>query len=116
MKKKIIIAALGIAIASANMLYAGNGDGDKKSNLATTSISGKVTDFKTGETLTGVCIRIENTNIEVFSDFDGNFEIKNLKPGNYNLVTSYVSYKSSSINVATQSKTDFKLEAIDDLK
>lgn len=67
------------------------------SNTAKATISGKVFDNQTGESLAGVVISVENTDIQVYTDLDGNFEIKQIVPGTYNLVVSYISYKSSLI-------------------
>lgn len=61
------------------------------------SLSGTVLDFKSGESLTGVEITVEGTDIKVYTDFDGNFEIDNVKPGNYNIIASYISYEKSLI-------------------
>ena len=61
------------------------------------SINGMVTDLKTGEALAGVSVSIEGTDIKVYTDFDGNFEFKNLESGTYNIICSYISYKKSLI-------------------
>ncbi len=50
------------------------------------SLSGTVFDFQSGEALTGVEVSIEGTDIKVYTDFDGNFEIDNVKPGNLTLL------------------------------
>jgi CarboxypepD_reg-like domain len=56
------------------------------------SIKGRVFDKKNNEAIVGAIVRIEKTNIAVYSDFDGNFELKDLKEEHYNLEISYVSY------------------------
>jgi hypothetical protein len=61
------------------------------------SVTGTVFDFSSGETLTGVEVSIEGTDIKVYTDFDGNFEIDNVKPGNYNIIASYISYDKSLV-------------------
>ena len=61
------------------------------------SVSGKVTDIVTGEVLTGVKITIEGMDSKTYTDFDGNFTFKNLKPGQYQLKASYISYDNKVI-------------------
>lgn len=58
----------------------------------TSSIQGKITDAKTGETLPGANIVIQGTSNGAISDLSGFFSIKNLRAGNYSLVVSYVGY------------------------
>ncbi len=61
------------------------------------SLSGTVIDFASGEALTGVEVTVEGTDIKVYTDFDGNFAIDNVIPGNYNIIASYISYEKSLI-------------------
>ncbi len=68
------------------------------------NISGVVTDAKTGDSLAGVVIEVEGSNIKAISDIDGKFEIKDLKPGNYTLLFRYVGFK-------TERKTETVAEA-----
>ena len=77
--------------------------GDKKveasetASLNTTSLSGIVLDNETGEALTGVAIHFEGSNEIVYTDFDGNFEINNIVPGNYNILSNYISYSDNKL-------------------
>lgn len=64
-------------------------------------LTGKVIDLLTNEALTGVEIKLEGTDIKVYSDFDGNFEIKEVKPGEYNIIASYISYQNSLLEKFT---------------
>jgi outer membrane receptor protein involved in Fe transport len=61
------------------------------------SIKGKIIDEKTGEALPGASILIEGTTIGSNTDFDGNYNIANVKPGTYTLVSKYVSYTDKKI-------------------
>lgn len=98
MKKTILTLAL---VAFLGIAFAGNEN--TKENKAeapvanTVSISGNVADLTTGEVLTGVEISIEGTDVKTYSDFDGNFVINNLTPGEYNLIASFISYKKSLV-------------------
>jgi len=63
----------------------------------TGKIAGKVIDSKSGEVLIGVKITIEGTITATSSDYEGKFSLNNLKPGNYNLLVSYVGYSKKVI-------------------
>lgn len=78
-------------------------EGDKNietaelASITTTSLTGVVLDNETGEALTGVAIRFEGSEETVYTDFDGNFEIKNVVPGKYNILSSYISYEDNKL-------------------
>jgi len=81
------------------------------------SITGKVVDIKTGESLAGVAISIEGTDLKVYTDLDGTFTINSIDPGNYNLIMSLISYKNSlveNLNVKPSENEiiDIKLDVI----
>ncbi|MCX7875412.1 MAG: TonB-dependent receptor, partial [Melioribacteraceae bacterium] len=62
------------------------------------AITGKIKDKQTNETLIGASISIVGTNLGSTTDLDGNYEIRNLQPGKYNLRVSYISYQTTTIN------------------
>ncbi|MCK3686411.1 carboxypeptidase-like regulatory domain-containing protein [Maribellus sp. YY47] len=76
---------------------------DKKDNkpadseVAAVSLSGKVTDEKTGETLVGVEVKLEGTDKKCYTGFDGEFSFNDVKPGNYNITASYISYEKCEL-------------------
>jgi hypothetical protein len=116
MKRILSIAIVGLVLILSNNVFA---TGDEAVIAANTkaSISGKVLDIKTGESLAGVSISIEGTNIKVYTDLDGSFSVDGITPGNYNLVLSLISYKSSlveniKINPGTKGIIDLKLNAV----
>jgi outer membrane receptor protein involved in Fe transport len=81
----------------------------------TGKIKGKVIDKKTGEELIGVAILIEGTPFSAATDYEGKFLISDIKPGDYNLSVSYVSYNKKVItNVVVKSNevttVNFSLE------
>jgi hypothetical protein len=98
--KKLILSVLFAAMIG--FTFAGN-DNNKDAKSApvaaeqTINLTGKVIDLSTGEALTGVEINLEGTDVKVYSDFDGNFEIKDLKQGEYNIIASYISYQKSLV-------------------
>ena len=87
-------------------LFAGN-EGNKK--LKTFSVSGKVLD-NTGS-LTGVKVVLNNKEVTVYTDFDGNFTINNVKEGLNTISFSMVAYgtKTLSINPSEKSSLEVKL-------
>jgi len=60
-------------------------------------ITGSVMDAKTGEPLIGANIMIVGTSTGAVADLDGRFTIQNLKPGNYTLKCSFISYESGIV-------------------
>ena len=57
------------------------------------TISGTVTDEITKETIVGANVYIQGTQVGGATDIDGKFAITNVKPGTYNLVVSFITYK-----------------------
>jgi hypothetical protein len=68
------------------------------SNNETVNFYGMVVEEATGEPLTGVQVYIPEIDQEVYTDFDGNFELNNLKPGEYNVEISFISFKKKELN------------------
>ena len=60
-------------------------------------ISGKITDSKNGEPLFGVNVIIRGTFLGSSTNSKGNFEIKNVPPGNYEVMVTMIGYKEVSI-------------------
>ncbi len=60
-------------------------------------IVGTVVDAETGETLIGVNVIIEGTIQGTATDIDGNYTIRRVAAGTYNLVVTYLSYASQTI-------------------
>jgi hypothetical protein len=116
MKKTLITLSFLTAVVFA---FAGNNDKSENKNTTTetspasvvnqVSISGKVIDFNSGEVLAGVEVMIEGSSKKVYTDFDGNFKIENLKPGAYNLIASYISYNKSFIEKLDIEKSNKEL-------
>jgi len=61
------------------------------------SIQGKITDAKTRESIVGASVYIRGTTVGASTDIDGNYLIKNVKPGVYDLIVSFISYKTDTI-------------------
>ena len=65
----------------------------------TGTIKGTVTDSETGETLIGTNIILQGSTIGTLSDFDGNYVLADVKPGDYNVVFSFISFEQQIIRV-----------------
>lgn len=97
MKKILLIAAI---MLSGVILYAKDGEtptNESKSRMCI--VKGQITDKLNGELLTGVSVRIVESDIVSYTDFDGEFVFGDLTPGNYTIETSMVSYECEEIQV-----------------
>lgn len=106
----LFVAIIGVTMAGNDKLK------DTKNASVTTeqtiNLTGKVIDLISGEVLAGVEIKLEGTDVKVYSDFDGNFEISNIKPGEYNIIASFISYQKSLVekfNADGNNSADIKL-------
>lgn len=78
----------------------------------TGTIVGNVTDADTGEELIGVNVFIRGTNFGSATDLDGNFRIRNIRPGEYNVEVSYIGYDRtllSGIRVTAGEETNLEI-------
>ena len=57
-------------------------------------IEGKIKDAESREILIGAFVTIKNLNISGASNLEGEYKIKGLNPGTYQLVCQYLGYKS----------------------
>jgi len=115
MKRIFSVALLVSALIFSNQLFA-TGDAPVAAT-AKASITGKVVDNKTGESLVGVAIALEGTDIKVYTDLDGTFTVNNIDAGNYNLILSLISYKNSlvenlKLSPSEKEVIDIKLDVI----
>jgi len=80
-------------------------------NAATVVLTGSIADANSGESLAGVEVKIEGTDYKTYSDFDGNFSFNSLKPGEYKVVTKYISYKAASQTLTLNAReTELKIK------
>ena len=78
--------------------------------VAQSTISGKVTD-QTGQLIPGVNIILKGTTIGTTSDFDGNYEIRNVANGTYTLFASYIGFDNFKKEI-TISSTNIKVDIV----
>jgi iron complex outermembrane receptor protein len=74
------------------------------------SISGKVLDNKSGESLPAAHITLNESFKQIASNENGEFSIKNLKAGNYQLKVSYMGYKTKTINIKLDKNTKLNIK------
>ncbi len=115
MKRTILSIILAVFVSTTFAFAEGTEDTKSTEQSAqSVTISGTVIDMTTGEALTGVEVLVEGTDIKAYSDFDGNFSIPDLKPGEYNLIASFISYKKSLVEnytAETSNSINIKLQA-----
>ena len=77
----------------------------------TGKISGTVVDSQLGEPLIGVNVVIEDAIKGTATDIDGRFTIRNVEPGTYTLVVSYLSFATQMItNVVVENGETLSLD------
>ena len=97
MKKLMMFCLiLGMALGAGAKNKSGKNNNDSGAAAATATISGVITDSVSGEQLAGVEVKIEGTDTKTYTDFDGNFSFKGMVPGEYKLVTTYISYEKTT--------------------
>ena len=80
-------------------------------NAASVVLTGSIADANSGESLAGVEVKIVGTDLKTYSDFDGNFSFSGLKPGEYKVVTNYISYKTASQTLTLNAReTELKIK------
>ncbi|SMG09540.1 iron complex outermembrane recepter protein [Marivirga sericea] len=72
------------------------------------TVTGTVTDSKTGEGLPGVNVLVVGTSNGATTDFDGKFKLS--IEGDVSLKFSYIGYKPQTVKVGTRSVLDIKLQ------
>ncbi len=79
-------------------------------------VRGKVTDKTTGEPLPGANVIIEGTSLGAAASLDGEFNIRSVPPGNYNMIVKYIGYKDEKIPITVLSgktlEVNVKLEYV----
>ncbi len=114
--KKAILVLFGLLVFASNSSFASTEDKKDKQTEATaeaissfSTLTGKVIDKTTGEGLAGVSVKVEGTNIEVFTDFEGNFRLSNLSSDACQVSASYISYEKETIGLNPNAKKELIL-------
>ncbi len=77
--------------------------------IAQNKVEGMVLDNVSGQPIPGVNIKIEGSSVGTSTDFDGKFQLTNVKPTDM-LNISYLGYKTKKIAVGSQNAITIKLE------
>ena len=112
---KNILILLFLAFTTLTVWGANENKDNKNSKESTEAIvlMGTVVDESTGEALPGVRIKIDSLSQDVYTDLDGNFEVRDMKAGTYNLEITLVSYRDNNIRnlvISSGSKNALKVE------
>lgn len=96
---KTIFSTILMAVLMMPVFAEGVNKETKSSKEATEAIvlMGTVVDQSTGEVLPGAQVKINGIEEAVYTDLDGNFEVRDIKPGTYNLEISLISYEENKI-------------------
>ena len=80
-----------------------------RENATSVFVTGNIIDRANNETLAGATIYVNGE--KVYSDLDGNFIFKNLKPGKHLLKAELISYENSEleVNIIQNSKVTIHL-------
>lgn len=114
MKKDLIAALLILSVVAVNAKEKETKVTDKEAGVTMMMLSGSIADEVSGESLVGVEVKIEGTDLKIYTDFDGNFSFKNVKAGEYKLISNYISYKKSTklLKVSpNQNEIEIKLQS-----
>jgi len=80
---------------------------------STGTLSGYITDSRTGEPLIGANVGIEGTSRGSSTDSDGYYEITNIEPGSYNITATYIGYEPQrqvNINIRSAGNRSINFE------
>lgn len=81
--------------------------------FAQSSVSGTVTSASDGEPIPGVNLLLEGTNRGAATDFEGNYTIEDVEPGNYTIIVRYIGYRPITqritVDAGEQYTIDFEL-------
>lgn len=68
--------------------------GSPSLSVAQGSLSGKITDAQTGETLIGVNVLIIGTTLGASTDLEGNYSVLSIRAGDYSIRISYIGFET----------------------
>lgn len=103
----ILISFIGIEVNAK-----GNSKPNDKLPVAQSVLSGKIIDKQSGEELTGVTVRLNGTDQLCYTDFEGNFQFKNLVAGEYKIdveLISYTTIKNCKIEVGSNEVNELNI-------
>ena len=79
-------------------------------------IKGTVTDVSTGDVLIGANVILEGTSMGAAVSFEGEYDIRQVPPGDYNLIVRYIGYQEKKLPITVKSgltlEVNFELEYV----
>ena len=112
--RKLVVLSILLSFLMLQVSYSNNRDENSKTKITSTNtsvhVNGKIIDKETGEPLIGALVKIEGTNQKVYTDFDGNFNLENIKADVYNISVSYISYEGSILKEIKVNNSDNTLK------
>jgi hypothetical protein len=93
-----------LILAASHTVWATNPESTNKG----IHFKGIVVDKISGETLAGVKVTIDGTNLEVYTDFNGEFEFDGLTEGTYKINCSFITYNemvTAKIQITTENES-----------
>lgn len=97
--KNIRYILLTFIVLLANITIFADNDRAGANGPSTVSVSGTVVDKLTNETLPGVTIQMVDSESKIYSNPDGSFSLNGLKPGEYEVKISCISYKDKVVSI-----------------
>ncbi len=109
-----VVFVFAVLFASAGNINELKKDGNNKSAESTNiTISGKIVDSMSKEALVGVKISIENSDVTVYTDFEGNFQFSVPQSTSLNnLKVSYISYEEKTLNLSSVETNEIEINPI----
>lgn len=92
---KLLLSIVMLAVSAGLFAKEPAVDIDKSKGV---TVEGTVSDMVSGESLTGVKVRLEGFDRVEYTDFDGKFSFENLKPGRYTVKVEFISYDSRELD------------------
>lgn len=74
------------------------------------TLTGRVTDAQTKEPLAGANVFVVGTNTGAVTDLNGEYMIRNIRPGKQHIRVSYIGYQTKEIEIVIESNTSSKLD------
>jgi hypothetical protein len=84
-------------------------ESSKSGKVIKTKICGTIVDKATGEALSGVVVKLIGTDVKIYTDFEGKFEIKNVEIGAHALEVAYISYQDVVENLFVDNTGETKI-------
>src|SRR5712675_969509 len=75
----------------------------------TASVKGRIIDHQTGEVVKGCYITCLNTSFKTYTDDDGEFVLKNIPPGQYDIQVESVGFTETTRHLSVGNQSPVKL-------